>query len=116
MGEIKSSTDEIISKKDFSKHLEHIVLDYSQASAYKYKGKSYMVGALARLNMASDRLHPNTKKDADFAIKLFPSTNIFNNNLAQAIEILHAIDDSVKIMTGREFNLEQIPDVKYRDA
>ncbi|MFA6105657.1 MAG: nickel-dependent hydrogenase large subunit [Patescibacteria group bacterium] len=115
-GVIKSSTGEVISKENFSKHLEHTVLEYSQASAYKYKGRPYMVGALGRLNMASDRLHPNTRKDAGSAIKQFPSTDIFKNNLAQAIEILHAIDDSIEILTKREFKLEQIPEIKYRDA
>jgi coenzyme F420-reducing hydrogenase alpha subunit len=115
-GVIKSSAGEVITEAEFSKHLEHAVLDYSQASAYKYNGKPYMVGSLARLNIGKDSLHANTKKDAAEALKQFPSTDIYNNNLAQAIEILHSIDDSLEIMKGRVFKLEPIPEFKYRDA
>jgi coenzyme F420-reducing hydrogenase alpha subunit len=115
-GEIKSSNGEVISEADFAKHLEHTILDYSQASAYKYKGRPYMVGSLARMNIASDKLHPKTKKDADYAIRMFPSTDIYNNNLAQAIEILHAIDDSLGILNSHHFQLEPIDPIKYRDA
>ena len=57
-----------------------------------------MVGALARLNLGKDFLHPNTKKDAADALSLFPSRNIYHNNLAQAIEILHAVDSSLAIL------------------
>jgi len=48
-----------------------------------------------------------TKESAKEALKLFPSTNIYHNNLAQAIEILHAIDASIEIIDGlNEITLE----------
>lgn len=115
-GDIRSSNGEVISEAEFAKHLEHTILDYSQASAYKYKGRPYMVGALARMNIASHLLHPKTKKDVDYAIKMFPSTDIYSNNLAQAIEILHSIDDSIGILNSHHFELEKIEPIKYRDA
>ena len=107
-GKIITDKGEVYEQKDFRSHLEHVVLPYSQASAYTYKGESYMVGALARLNLAKDKLHPNTKKDASEALKLFPSTDIYHNNLAQAIEILHSIDESVDILTNTVFKPEPI--------
>lgn len=115
-GELKSSTGERISEADFAKNLEHTILDYSQASAYKYKGKPYMVGALARMNITADKLHPKTQKDAHDAIAKFPSTDIFNNNLAQAIEILHGIDDSLGILSSHVFKLEPLQEIKFREA
>ncbi|OGC68387.1 hypothetical protein A3J33_02125 [candidate division WWE3 bacterium RIFCSPLOWO2_02_FULL_53_10] len=45
-----------------------------------------MVGALARINIAKDKLHPKTKESIPDTLALFPSTNIFHNNLAQAVE------------------------------
>ena len=107
-GVIVSNKGIRIEEKDFRKHLEHVVLPYSQASGYKHEGESYMIGALARINLAKDLLHAKTKKDARDALKLFPSTDIFHNNLAQAIEILHAIDDSLDILKNNTFQLEPI--------
>jgi sulfhydrogenase subunit alpha len=69
-----------------------------------------MVGSLARINLAKDKLHPNTKESASEALKLFPSTDIFHNNLAQAIEILHSIDESIDILSNNNFVAE--PPVK----
>ena len=105
-GKIISSIGEVYEKKDFRSHLEHTVLPYSQASAYTYKGESYMVGSLARINLAKDKLHPKTKESAKEALKLFPSTDIFHNNLAQAIEILHGIDESIDILSNNTFVAE----------
>lgn len=107
-GQIKSSNGEVIAEENFRSHLEHIVLPYSQASAYKHEQESYMVGALARINLAKDLLYPHTQESAKTALALFPSTNIFHNNLAQAIEILHSVDDAIEILSGREFTPEPV--------
>jgi coenzyme F420-reducing hydrogenase alpha subunit len=111
---IVTSRGETYERKNFRSHLEHVALPYSQASAYTYKGESYMVGALARLNLAKDKLHPDTKKSAAEALKLFPSTDIFHNNLAQAIEILHSIDESIDILSKNAFKPEPIVKVPMR--
>lgn len=98
-GTILRSGGEQIQDTEYGNFLEHVVIPYSHASGYKFKGTVHMTGALARLNLAKDKLHPNTKKDAEKALALFPSKNIYHNNLAQAIEILHAIDSAVDILT-----------------
>jgi sulfhydrogenase subunit alpha len=113
---IITSKGEIYEHKDFRSHLEHVVLPYSQASAYTYEGESYTVGALARLNLAKDKLHPNTKKSITETFKLFPSKNIFHNNLAQAIEILHSIDESIDILSNNVFMAEPIVKAPMRKA
>jgi sulfhydrogenase subunit alpha len=113
---IHSSTGQVIAKADFRKHFEHTVLPYSQASAYKSKGEPYMVGALARLNLAADRLHANTKKDAAAALKKFPSYDIFDNNLAQALEILHCLDESLDLLQSTKFVAEPPIKAQNREA
>lgn len=107
-GPIRTSRGEEIPETGYRDLLEHVVLPYSQASAYKYKGRSYMVGALARLNLAADRLHPNTIHSASVALGMFPSTDIYNNNLAQAIEVLHSLDRSLEILKTSTFAPEPI--------
>lgn len=107
-GVIKDSNGRIIKEEDFRDHLEHTVLPYSEASGYTFELGNYMVGALARLNLNMEALHPDTKRDAVSALRVFPSKNIYHNNLAQAIEILHAIDASLAILSNNKFDKEDV--------
>ncbi len=113
-GPIRTSYGETIPEEKFRDLLEHVVLPYSQASAYKHKERPYLVGALARLNLAKDKLHHKTQRDAADYLKLFPSTNIYHNNLAQAIEILHSIDDALEILTTTKFKPESLIKGSYK--
>ena len=94
-GRIKSSDGLDIAEKDYRSHLQKKQLDYSQASAYTYKVGGYMTGALARLNLAPNPPAP------------FPSKNVYHNNLAQAVEILQAIDGSIAILQKTTFKPEK---------
>ena len=95
-GRIKSSDDLDIAESQYRSSLQKKQLDYSHASAYTYKEGFYMTGALARLNLA-----PNPPKP-------FPSTNVYHNNLAQAVEILQAIDNSIVILAKTKFAPEPL--------
>jgi sulfhydrogenase subunit alpha len=94
-GDIVSSDGIKLPPDQYRTNLTHITLPYSQASAYKYRQTPYMVGALARINLNQSAVHPQTKKDSQTALAVFPSNNVYHNNLAQAIEILHCLDDSI---------------------
>ncbi len=106
-GKIKSSTGEVIEEKDYWSHLHDVVLPYSQASGFEFEGKEYMVGALSRLNLNRENLHKDTGRDAEKYLSKFPSENIYDNNLAQAIEILHSLDHSVEILENTKFEKEE---------
>lgn len=105
-GNIVTSAGEKYEEKDFREHLEKTVIPYSQAVGYTYEGEGYMVGSLARLNLAKDKLHSKTKETLGGILNLFPSTDIFYNNLAQAVEILHSIDESLDLLTNNTFVAE----------
>lgn len=92
----------------YGKYLEHVVLPYSQASAYLFKGENYMVGALARINLNEAYLHKKTRASAKKALRIFPTKNVFYNNLAQAIEMLHSIDAAVDILKNTTFTPEPV--------
>jgi len=115
-GKIVTSAGEVYEKEGFRSHLERVVIPYSQASGYTYKGEGYMVGALARLNLAKDKLHPKTKEDTVCTLDLFPSTDIFNNNLAQAIEILHSVDESIDLLSNNIFKPEPIVKFEIKES
>jgi coenzyme F420-reducing hydrogenase alpha subunit len=115
-GKIQTSTGDVYDEKQYRELVDHVVLPYSQASAYQYKGKPYMVGALARMNIAKDRLHPKTIESCKEALDLFPSTNIFHNNLAQAIEVVHSVDESIDILKNHKIEKEDVIKKPYREA
>lgn len=105
-GAIVTSQGQRYPESEFRSHLEHVVLPYSQASAYTYDKEGYMVGALARINLAKDKLHPRTRESLGATLDLFPSTDVYFNNLAQAIEILHSVDESIDLLRGTTFVAE----------
>jgi len=107
-GHIVTSEGEKIEEKDYWNHLHSVVLPYSQAKGFEFEGKEYMVGSLARMNLNKEAMHENTKKDMKKYYDVFPSKNIYHNNLAQAVEIMHSIDHSIELLEGRKFVKEDI--------
>lgn len=107
-GKICSTNGACILEENFWDHLQNVVLPYSQASGFEFEGREYMVGALARLNLNKDSLHPETKRDMKKYIDVFPSDNVYHNNLAQAIEIMHSIDHSIELLGRVEFKKEDV--------
>ncbi len=87
-----------IEENQLGQYLNAAIIPYSQARGFKFNGNLMMVGALPRINISKDNLNTKTKETVEKYLKLFPSNNLFHNNLAQAIEILHAIDASVEII------------------
>ncbi len=115
-GPLKSSAGLNVSEKKYFDFLEKTAIPYSQATGYKFKGDTYLVGSLARLNLNKEALHKNTKKDCAKYLKVFPSFNVFHNNLAQAIEVVHSIDDSIDIITNTVFKQEEPIKIEYKDC
>ena len=107
-GRVISSDGINIPSEEYRGQLEHKDLKYSHAAAYTYKQGFYMTGALARVNLNKESLNKKTKQDTLEILNLFPSKNVFHNNLAQAIEILNAIDDSLKILNATTFAPEPL--------
>jgi coenzyme F420-reducing hydrogenase alpha subunit len=104
--QLKTHDGNILKDTEYREHLEHVAIPYSQASGYQFDGADFMVGSLARVNLNLDQLHPKTKKSLANELKLFPSTNIYFNNLAQAIEIVDSIDRALELLTTGDLSHE----------
>ncbi len=93
------STDEEPQHVDAYKTIvNEFVVPYSTAKFTKNKRDSYMVGALARFNLNADKLSPMAKEWASkFGLKPV-NPNPFMNNVAQFVEFVHSIEDSVRII------------------
>jgi len=82
--------------KDYKDWMQEYVVPQSTAKYAKHNRKSYMVGALARFNLNSKQLEPTAKEIAEmFGLKSI-CYNPYMNNIAQLVEIVHNIEDSIK--------------------
>ena len=99
-GDIVNSTGKRIPESKFHDFLKEIIIPYSQAQGYVFSDThdDYLVGALARINFNKDLLHPRVKEAAAEYLSVFPSNNIYHNNLAQAIEILQCVEEAIDIL------------------
>ncbi len=79
--------------------IEHVV-GHSTAKHVKSDQTSIMVGALARLNNNLEQLCPEAKAAADeFELKV-PCYNPFMNNVAQIVETVHCIYESLRLLNS----------------
>ncbi len=70
----------------------------STAKYTKNNRESYMVGALARLNNNYDQLTPLAKQVAEMFDLKPVNHNPFMNNIAQLVEVVHSVEDSIGII------------------
>lgn len=105
---VVDSEGDFVDRKDFLDHFFRVVIPYSEAVGYDFEGRDYVIGALARVNIKKNVLNAETRKSAGGFLNAFPSNDIFKNNLAQAIEILHAIDSSIEILESSDFKQEEV--------
>jgi len=78
--------------------------------------KPYMVGAITRINNNHEKL--NLKADKilrSSGIKL-PSYNPFYNILAQAIEIVHCVEEAIMLAKGKKINRTESNPAKIRQG
>ena len=83
---------------DYRKLFMESVVDYSRAKISKINGKSYAVGALARFNNNSDKLHKKAKAVAKELGLKAPCYNPYLNTAAQLVEWVHCLEESITIL------------------
>ncbi len=103
-GEIISNTGMRFKKDDYRKFISEHFHKGSSAKFATIKGKEYTTGALARINNSYEKLSSSTKAIIKKLKLNFPSTNLFDNNLAQALEMLHWTQRAIQIIDNNTFN------------
>ncbi len=122
-----TEADTIISNSKFATPIENYSYAFTEktreGSNSKYgtrDGHGFMVGALARLSLDPDNLNPK----ALYALReiwgeKLPSYNSFHNNVAQAIEIVHLLEEAAKqldIAVTKSKELARVPFVVREGA
>jgi len=84
--------------ENYRRWTNEYLVPQSTAKYAKNKRDSYMVGALARFNNNHDQLSPGAKKAAaELGLKA-PCYNPFMNTVAQVVEAVHAVDESIRLI------------------
>ena len=98
MGDVGSTEGKRVKKENYKTVTNEFIVPHSSAKHTKWNKDSYMVGALARVNLNYDKLHPKAKVVAE-AIGLKPiTTNPYLNTAAQLIECVHCLHDAIRIL------------------
>ena len=105
-----------VPEKKIGDYLNEVVIPYSQGTGFEFKNKEYLVGAIARMNVNKNALHKDTRKDTAKYLSVFPTDDIYRNNLAQAIENLHCIDASIEMLESENFKEEKEPEIVVSDS
>ena len=101
--------------EDYRKVTNEFLMPFSTAKWAKHNRESYMVGALARFNNNYDQLHARAKEAAEKLGMKPICTNSFLNSGAQAVEMVHCVEDSIEIideLLTRGIQPETPPEVK----
>jgi len=106
-GEVKFLDGEKVKAKNYGKVIDEYQLLDLAAKRANYKNKSFMVGALARLNINHNNLNKEARKVVkDLKLK-FPIYNTFANVFAQAVELVHSIETAGDILKDLVKTLKQ---------
>jgi len=87
-----------IKVRDYRGLFTEKVVDYSRAKIATINGKPYAVGALPRFNNNSDKLNRKARAVAQELGLKAPCHNPYLNTLAQLVEWVHCLEESIKII------------------
>jgi sulfhydrogenase subunit alpha len=100
--------------RDYRKFTNEFLVPHSHAKHSQYNGQSYMVGALPRLTLNGDRITGMARRAWEELNFKTPSSNIIMNNVAQAIEMIFSVEQSLRLLDELlETRVEETP-VSYK--
>jgi len=85
------------SKKDYRTHIKEYQVPYSNANFVTFDNYQYQVGAMARINNNQKQLNDKAKRMLNKTKIKFPSKNPYVNNFAQAVELVHCVEEAINL-------------------
>lgn len=101
-GELGSTESKSAPVSEYLSFTNEYIVSTSTAKRTKHVRDSYMVGALARLNINYDKLSPIAKEVAEMFDLKPVCHNPFMNSIAQLVEVVHGVEDSIKLINELE--------------
>lgn len=99
-GHIGSSMDDRRPVEQYGQITREYLVRQSTAKWTRNKAESYMVGALARLNLNHAQLTPGARAAAEALGLGAPCHNPFLITMAQLVECVHSVEDSLSLLDG----------------
>ena len=97
-GKLYSKENDFTEVEQYRDFITESVIEYSTAKHASSGDSSIMVGALARLNNNYSQLSDKAKEAAQRLGLTLPCTNPYMNNIAQLVESVHCIYDSLRLL------------------
>lgn len=97
-GDIISSEGLHIPVAKFEANFQELQKQKEVIKKVEHAGKSYMVGAIARVNINREKLNPKAYEYLESWELQFPDYNPFHNILAQMAEVMHCVEESAKLL------------------
>jgi len=97
-GDLKSSDGWVIEPIDYLSKIKEKVVQHSTGKHCWASRDSYMVGALSRVNNNFEMLSDRAKEYASELGLKVPCYNTFMINFAQFVEIVHCVDDGIRLV------------------
>jgi coenzyme F420-reducing hydrogenase alpha subunit len=111
-GDIITSRGTRFVPEDYKNFLQTYTTPYSTSKFVVEKGKSYVVGPLARVNLNMEMLSEDAKAAIEESGIEFPNRNPFITNFARSTEMIHFFDRAAEII--RELKIEKEPKKKIK--
>ncbi len=97
-GDIVSNRGFHIPVKNFETSFHELQRQQEVIKRVEHNGESYMIGAIARININRDKLKSEAQKYLTSLAWKFPYYNPFGNILAQMTEVIHAVENSMQLI------------------
>lgn len=97
-GRLETSNGPSLSVGEFEQHFKEHQVPYSNALHCTLRGAPYLVGPLARVNLNHDRLSPLAKEVLAGTGLSLPLRNPFHGIIARSVEILFALEESLRLI------------------
>lgn len=96
----------LIPYEKFTKNIKEVEEPYRAAKSARLDGEPFMVGALARVNLNGQYLNPLAKGIWKKLAWPLPQFNTFYNIQAQAIEIIHCLEEAQELLKDLAVSLQ----------
>jgi len=97
-GNVISSDGSHLPVEKFENNFHELQKQNEVIKKVDHEGKSYMIGAIARINNSRNKLNPKAHQYLESLGFTFPDYNPFHNILCQMVEVIHCIEESSKLI------------------
>ncbi len=112
-GRLASNKGLDVAVTDYDEWFTEEQVEYSTALHSTLRGRdAYLCGPLSRINLAFERLSPAAREAAGAVGFSVPCMNPFKSLLARLLEIIHALDESLRFVAS--YTVPAVPSVDVR--